>query len=104
MLNRVAPRRHPLMGFMFSQGIGVRAMGTVDKIAEREQARSGTGVALLHVCCTATELCHRKPCLTWHDAGSRDWTRTSNLPVNSRLLCQLSYAGSPGSTPGSRQP
>ncbi len=37
-------------------------------------------------------------------AGSRDWTRTSNLPVNSRLLCQLSYAGSPGSTPGSRQP
>src|SRR5829696_9834728 len=26
-------------------------------------------------------------------SGSRDWTRTSNLPVNSRLLCQLSYAG-----------
>ena len=25
--------------------------------------------------------------------SSRDWTRTSNLPVNSRLLCQLSYAG-----------
>ena len=27
--------------------------------------------------------------------GSRDWTRTNNLPVNSRLLCQLSYAGPP---------
>ena len=26
--------------------------------------------------------------------GSRDWTRTSNLPVNSRTLCRLSYAGS----------
>jgi hypothetical protein len=25
--------------------------------------------------------------------GSRDWTRTSNLPVNSRTLCRLSYAG-----------
>ncbi len=25
---------------------------------------------------------------------SPDWTRTSNLPVNSRLLCQLSYGGS----------
>ena len=25
--------------------------------------------------------------------GSRSWTRTNNLPVNSRLLCQLSYAG-----------
>jgi hypothetical protein len=24
---------------------------------------------------------------------SPDWTRTSNLPVNSRLLCQLSYRG-----------
>jgi hypothetical protein len=27
-------------------------------------------------------------------ACSRGWTRTSNLPVNSRTLCQLSYAGS----------
>ncbi|CAK7284776.1 hypothetical protein SGPA1_30649 [Streptomyces misionensis JCM 4497] len=26
-------------------------------------------------------------------ACSPDWTRTSNLPVNSRLLCQLSYGG-----------
>src|SRR4051794_32392869 len=26
--------------------------------------------------------------------SSRDRTRTYNLPVNSRLLCQLSYAGS----------
>jgi hypothetical protein len=25
--------------------------------------------------------------------GSPDWTRTSNLPVNSRTLCQLSYGG-----------
>ena len=25
---------------------------------------------------------------------SRGWTRTNNLPVNSRTLCQLSYAGS----------
>ena len=25
--------------------------------------------------------------------GSPDWTRTKNLPVNSRLLCQLSYGG-----------
>jgi hypothetical protein len=24
---------------------------------------------------------------------SPDWTRTSNLPINSRLLCQLSYRG-----------
>ncbi len=25
--------------------------------------------------------------------GSPNWTRTNNLPVNSRLLCQLSYRG-----------
>jgi hypothetical protein len=25
--------------------------------------------------------------------GSPGWTRTNNLPVNSRLLCQLSYRG-----------
>ena len=25
--------------------------------------------------------------------GSTDWTRTSNPPVNSRMLCQLSYGG-----------
>ena len=25
--------------------------------------------------------------------GSPTWTRTKNLPVNSRLLCQLSYGG-----------
>lgn len=25
--------------------------------------------------------------------GSPAWTRTKNLPVNSRLLCQLSYRG-----------
>jgi hypothetical protein len=25
--------------------------------------------------------------------GSRGWTRTTNLPVNSRTLCRLSYAG-----------
>lgn len=24
---------------------------------------------------------------------SPNWTRTSNLPINSRLLCQLSYRG-----------
>ena len=29
---------------------------------------------------------------TWE--SSPDWTRTNNLPVNSRLLCQLSYRGS----------
>src|SRR3954453_16304084 len=28
--------------------------------------------------------------------SSPDWTRTNNLPVNSRLLCQLSYRGSSG--------
>src|SRR5690625_4318915 len=28
--------------------------------------------------------------------GSRDWTRTSNRPINSRMLCRLSYAGSAG--------
>jgi hypothetical protein len=40
------------------------------------------------------------PRLTWAYASSRDWTRTNNLPVNSRLLCQLSYAGPPvGATP-----
>jgi len=26
--------------------------------------------------------------------SSLTWTRTKNLPVNSRLLCQLSYQGS----------
>jgi hypothetical protein len=31
--------------------------------------------------------------------GSRDRTRTYNLPVNSRLLCQLSYAGPSGRRP-----
>jgi hypothetical protein len=33
--------------------------------------------------------------------GSPTWTRTKNLPINSRLLCQLSYRGlraSPGNT------
>ena len=25
--------------------------------------------------------------------SSRGWTRTNNPPVNSRMLCQLSYAG-----------
>src|SRR5260221_10153206 len=34
--------------------------------------------------------------LTCDDTGSRDRTRTYNLPVNSRTLCQLSYAGSRG--------
>ena len=29
-------------------------------------------------------------------SGSPDWTRTSNLPVNSRTLCRLSYGGSRG--------
>jgi hypothetical protein len=28
------------------------------------------------------------------NSGSPTWTRTKNLPVNSRLLCQLSYRGS----------
>src|SRR6185437_9191304 len=27
------------------------------------------------------------------DRCSPNWTRTSNLPINSRLLCQLSYRG-----------
>lgn len=27
------------------------------------------------------------------EAGSPDWTRTSNRPINSRMLCQLSYGG-----------
>ena len=31
-----------------------------------------------------------------HIPGSRDRTRTYNLPVNSRTLCRLSYAGSRG--------
>ncbi len=35
----------------------------------------------------------RKPGLTCGDTGSRDRTRTYNLPVNSRTLCRLSYAG-----------
>lgn len=26
--------------------------------------------------------------------SSPNWTRTNNLPINSRLLCQLSYGGS----------
>ena len=29
------------------------------------------------------------------ESCSPDWTRTNNLPINSRLLCQLSYRGSP---------
>ena len=29
-----------------------------------------------------------------HPSSSPTWTRTKNLPVNSRLLCQLSYRGS----------
>src|SRR5829696_4299815 len=37
-------------------------------------------------------------------SGSRDWTRTSNLPVNSRLLCQLSYAGSLADLSAARPP
>ena len=32
--------------------------------------------------------------------GSPVWTRTKNLPVNSRLLCQLSYGGPPVLTTG----
>lgn len=31
--------------------------------------------------------------LSYRGPSSPDWTRTSNLPVNSRLLCQLSYRG-----------
>ena len=31
--------------------------------------------------------------LTCVDACSPGWTRTSNLSVNSRMLCQLSYRG-----------
>ena len=33
--------------------------------------------------------------LSYGGSSSPDWTRTSNLPVNSRLLCQLSYRGLP---------
>src|SRR5690349_10871246 len=33
--------------------------------------------------------------LSYGGPSSPDWTRTSNLPVNSRLLCQLSYGGMP---------
>ena len=36
------------------------------------------------------------------ELGSRDRTRTYNLPVNSRTLCRLSYAGSRGT--GGREP
>jgi hypothetical protein len=35
--------------------------------------------------------------------SSPDWTRTNNLPVNSRLLCQLSYRGLLGTAPRSRE-
>jgi hypothetical protein len=41
--------------------------------------------------CAGERLC----CLPF---GSRGRTRTYNLPVNSRTLCQLSYAGSSAST------
>src|SRR6202012_2332916 len=34
------------------------------------------------------------PLVRGHETGSRDRTRTYNLPVNSRTLCRLSYAGS----------
>jgi hypothetical protein len=36
----------------------------------------------------------QNPQVRGHITGSRAKTRTWNLPVNSRLLCQLSYAGS----------
>src|ERR671935_3305290 len=29
----------------------------------------------------------------WADVSSPGWTRTNNPPVNSRMLCQLSYWG-----------
>ncbi len=35
--------------------------------------------------------------------GSRGWTRTSNLPVNSRTLCRLSYAGPGPANPAGRR-
>ena len=33
-------------------------------------------------------------------SSSRGWTRTNNPPVNSRMLCQLSYAGRPADCSG----
>ena len=41
-----------------------------------------------------TVLREQKPQVKGHITGSRDRTRTYNLPVNSRTLCRLSYAGS----------
>src|SRR5271165_4613545 len=38
-------------------------------------------------------------CVSAGQSGSRDRTRTYNLPVNSRTLCRLSYAGLPGAEP-----
>ena len=44
------------------------------RVRERQGMKKDPGGALVQEC-------------------SPDWTRTSNLPVNSRLLCQLSYGG-----------
>lgn len=35
---------------------------------------------------------------------SPDWTRTNNRPINSRMLCQLSYRGLPGTRWLCREP
>ena len=46
-----------------------------------------------------TEWANHARALTGRDLGERcspDWTRTSNPSINSRMLCQLSYGGSPG--------
>jgi hypothetical protein len=35
----------------------------------------------------------RATCVTTRGSSSPGWTRTNNPPVNSRMLCQLSYWG-----------
>ena len=41
----------------------------------------------------------RRAQFSYNGTSSRDRTRTYNLPVNSRTLCRLSYAGPPGADP-----
>ena len=77
----------------FVPGKDSTAMTARCEPARRRSTCRQRRLLVLHVCCTTAIGPGQKPHLTCGDVCSRDWTRTSNLPVNSRTLCQLSYAG-----------
>ena len=52
----------------------------------------------------ATAVVYAFPLVRGQETGSRDRTRTYNLPVNSRTLCRLSYAGSADGRSRGREP